>query len=118
MLDLGWSGWSTIVSILLALIPAVVKFRQVLLRSQDLITEFVGIVVLMGGLYVYVTAIPQWVQIQDQINRISPNSGSTLGQDIQSLHTLFFGSIGLMVLGGMLTMFGVLGRVMTGPKKR
>ena len=117
MLDIGWSGWSTIVSILLAVIPAVVKFRQVLLRSQDLITEFVGIVVLMGGLYVYVTAMPQWLQIQDQISRMSPNS-SSLGQDIQSLHTLFFGSIGLMVLGGMLTMFGVVGRVMTGPKRK
>ncbi len=117
MLDIGWSGWSTIVSILLAVIPAVVKFRQVLSRSQDLITEFVGIIVLMGGLYVYVTAIPQWVQIQDQINRISPNA-SSLGQDIQSLHTLFFGSIGLMVLGGLLTMFGVVGRVMTGSKRK
>jgi uncharacterized membrane protein YidH (DUF202 family) len=117
MLDIGWSGWSTIVSVLLAVIPAVVKFRQVLLRSQDLITEFVGIIVLMGGLYVYVTAMPQWVQIQEQISRMSSNS-SSLGQDIQSLHTLFFGSIGLMVLGGLLTMFGVVGRVMAGPKRK
>lgn len=120
MQGLSWSELgtiSTIVSIMLAVIPAVVRFRGVLAKSSDLITEIVGIVVLMGGLFVYVTAMPQWVQIQDQLSRLSPSSGSTLGEDIQSLHILFFGSIGLMMLGGLLTLFGLVGRVMTSTKK-
>ncbi len=121
MLGLGWNEWgtiSTVVSIMLAVIPAVVRFRQVLAKSADLITEIVGIIVLMGGLFVYVTAMPQWVQVQDQITRLSSPEGGTLGQDAQSLHILFFGSIGLMMLGGLLTLFGLVGRVMTGSKKR
>jgi uncharacterized membrane protein YidH (DUF202 family) len=121
MQGLGWSELgtiSTIVSILLAVIPAVIRFRQALLKSIDLITEFVGIIVLIGGVFVYVSAMPQWVQIQDQIALLSKQSGPTLGEEVQSLHILFFGSIGLMMLGGLLTLFGVLGRVMTGPKKR
>jgi uncharacterized membrane protein YidH (DUF202 family) len=117
MLDLGWSGWSTIISIIVALVPAVFRFRQVLLKSQDLITELVGIVVLLGGLFVYVTAVPQWVQIQEQIARLSTSS-PTLGEEVQSLHLLFFGSIGLMILGGLLTLFGLMGRVMMGSKKK
>lgn len=112
MLGLGWSEWSTIstlFSILLALIPVVIRFRQVLVKLQDLITEFVGIIVLMGGLYVYVT--------QDQIARLSVQSG-VLGQEMQSVNILFFGAIGLMTMGGLLMLFGVVGRVMTDPKKR
>lgn len=121
MLGLSWSEWGTItsiLSILLAVIPAVIRFRDVLAKSIDLITEFVGIVVLLGGVYVYVSAMPQWVQIQDQIARLPSSSGPALGEDVQSLHILFFGSIGLMMLGGLLTLFGVIGRVMAGPKKR
>ena len=116
VLDLGWSGWSTIISIIVALVPAVVRFRQVLQKSLDLITELVGIVVLLGGLFVYVTAMPQWVQIQDQLARLSATSSPTLGEEVQSLHILFFGSIGLMMLGGLLTLFGLMGRVMMGSK--
>lgn len=118
MLDLGWSGWSTIISIIIALVPAVVRFQKVLVKSQDLITELVGILVLLGGLFVYVTAMPQWVQIQDQLARVSATSSPTLGEEVQSLHILFFGSIGLMMLGGLLTLFGLMGRVMMGSKKK
>jgi uncharacterized membrane protein YidH (DUF202 family) len=121
MLGLSWSELgtiSTVVSILLAVVPAVIRFRQVLVKESALITEVVGIIVLMGGLFVYVTAMPQWVQIQEQIARLSSPAGTSFGEDVQSLHILFFGSIGLMMLGGLLTMFGLVGRVMTGPTKK
>lgn len=111
MPDLSWSGWSTIVSILLALIPTVFRFRQVLFTSKDLVTEIVGLVVLMAGLLLYAVTVPQWLQIQGQIAQLSAHSSPTLAQEIQSLHILFFGSIGVMMLGGLLTVFGLIGRL-------
>ena len=117
MPDLNWSGWSTIISILAILVPALYRFRTVLSRSMDLITEIVGVVVLMGGLLVYSVTVPQWLQIQSQVQQLSANTSPTLGQELQSLHILFFGSIGVMMLGGLLTVFGLLGR-MTPPAKK
>jgi uncharacterized membrane protein YidH (DUF202 family) len=118
MPDLSWSGWSTVVSILVTLIPALYRFRDVLLKAQDLITETVGIIVLLGGLFVYAVTMPQWLQMQDQIARLSATSNPTLGDDLRSLHTLFFGSIGLMLLGGLLIVFGLLGRALAGTHTR
>jgi hypothetical protein len=119
--DLGWSGWSTVVSIIsifVALIPGVFRFRAVLSKWKDLISEIIGIVVLLGGLFLYSVTVPQWVQIQTQVTQLSTNASPALGQEVQSLHTLFFGSIGLMMLGGLLTVFGLLGRMTTGTKRK
>lgn len=103
MTDLGWSGWGTIISLLFALIPTLFRFREALIRLQDLITEIAGIVVLIGGLILYAVTVPQWVPIRAQM--------AQLGQGVESLLLLFFGSIGLMMLGGLLTVFGLLGRI-------
>ncbi len=118
MPDLSWSGWSTIVSILLALIPTLFRFREVLSKSKDLVTEIVGIVVLIGGLLLYAVTVPQWLQIQGQITQLSAHSSPTLAQEAQSLHILFFGSIGVMMLGGLLTVFGLIGRMTTTSTKK
>jgi hypothetical protein len=119
--DLGWSAWSTIVtiiSIVLAVVPGLFRFRGVLSKWKDLIAEIIGIIVLLGGLLLYSVTVPQWVQIQSQMTQLSTSATPTLGQEVQSLHALFFGSIGLMMLGGLLTVFGLLGRMTTGAKRK
>lgn len=110
MTDLSWSGWGTIVSILFALIPALFRFREVLVRLQDLITEVAGIVVLMVGLVLYAITVPQWLQVRTQMAQLGPG--------VESLLMLFFGSIGLMMMGGMLTLFGLLGRITASMRKK
>jgi hypothetical protein len=118
MPDLGWSGWGTIISILAVVVPALFRFRVVLVRSLDLITEIVGLVVLMGGLFLYSVIVPQWFQITSQVDQLSVNSRPALGEEVQGLHVLLFGSVSFMLLGGLLTVFGLLGRVTANMKKK
>ena len=106
---LSWS-WGTIISILLALIPALLRFRDVLSKLQDLITEIAGIIVLVGGLVLYAVIMPHWLQLQAQMEQLGPG--------VESLPMLFYGSIGLIMLGAMLTLFGLLGRIMTSIRKK
>ncbi len=113
MPDLSWTGWSTVLSILVALIPTLYRFRQTLAKSKDLITEIVGIGVLIGGVFLYVVTVPQWLQIRAQIAQLSAKSSPNLGQEVQDLHALLFGSIGLMMFGGLLTLFGLVERMTT-----
>jgi len=110
MTDPGWTGWNTVVSVLVALIPALFRFREVLLKSQDLVTEIAGIIVLMGGLVLYAETMPQWLQLQAQMAK--------MGLEVEGLQMLFFGSLGLMTLGGLLTLFGLLGRLSGGIKRK
>ncbi|TMI89282.1 MAG: hypothetical protein E6H00_10300 [Bacillati bacterium ANGP1] len=106
----SWIGSNTIVTLLLALIPALFRFREILLKQQDLVTEIAGIIVLMGGLVLYAETMPQWLQIQAQMAK--------MGLEVEGLQMLFFGSLGLMTLGGLLTLFGLLGRIMGGMKRK
>jgi len=110
MTDPGWTGWNTVVSVLVALIPALFRFREVLLKSQDLVTEIAGIIVLMGGLVLYAETMPQWLQLQAQMAK--------MGLEVEGLQMMFFGSLGLMTLGGLLTLFGLLGRLSGGIKHK
>ena len=41
-----------------------------------------------------------------------------MGLEVEGLQMLFFGSLGLMTLGGLLTLFGLLGRIMGGMKRK
>ena len=110
MTDPGWTGWNTVVSVLVALIPALFRFREVLLKSQDLVTEIAGIIVLMGGLVLYAETMPHWLQLQAQMAK--------MGLEVEGLQMVFFGSLGLMTLGGLLTLFGLLGRLSGGMKRK
>ena len=113
MTDLGWYEWgriASILSVLVALIPTVLRFRAALARMQDLITEIAGVVLLLGGVVLYSEIVPKWLQFQVQMAR--------LGQDVENVPMFFFGSIGLMLLGGMLTLFGLVGRIAAGIKKK
>ncbi|HLW46952.1 MAG TPA: hypothetical protein VKW09_04210 [bacterium] len=110
MTDVSWSTWGTIISVVLMVVPALVRLRQHLVKLQDLIIEIVGVVVLLVGAVLYMVTVPQWVPVREQMER--------LGTDVQSLSILFFGSIAMTMLGAMLTLFGILGRVSTTLKRR
>lgn len=110
MTDLSWSGWGTIVSVLLALIPAVIRFRDSLAKLQDLITEIAGIIVLLGGLFLYMVTVPRWLPIRAQMEG--------LGADVETVTMVFFGSIALISLGAMLTLFGLFGRITTSLRRK
>ena len=113
MTDFSWSEWgriASILSVLVALIPTVLRFRDALAKMQDLITEMVGIMLLMGGVVMYAATVPKWLVFQAQMARLGPEA--------QSLPMLFFGSMGLMTLGGMLTLFGLVGRITASLKKK
>ncbi len=111
MTDLSWlSRWGTLISVLFALIPTLLRFRVVLVKIQDLIIEIAGIVVLLGGLVAYSIIVPQWLQFKAQM--------AQQGFEVESLPMVFFGSIGLMVLGGVLTLFGLIGRVTVSMKHK
>jgi uncharacterized membrane protein YidH (DUF202 family) len=113
MADFSWYEWGRIVSILsvlVALIPTVLRFRDALSKMQDLITEIAGVMMLLGGVLVYWAIVPKWMQFQAQMAK--------LGQDAESVPMFFFGSIGLMMLGGMLTLFGLVGRITASLKKK
>ncbi len=118
MPDLSWPGWGIVVSVLLAVIPALMRFRDMLTRLKNLITEILGVIVLMSGLFLFVEAVPQWSQIQAEIAQLSANSTPGLDEHVQTLYTLYFGAISLMMLGGLLTLFGILGRMTPTSKKK
>lgn len=104
MVDLSsWSRWGTLLSVLFALIPTVLRFRVVLVKIQDLIIEIAGIVILLAGLIMYAMIVPHWLQFKAQM--------AQQGLEVESLPMVFFGSIALMVLGGVLTLFGLMGRI-------
>ena len=110
MTDLSWSTWGTLISVLLTVVPALIRFRAQLLRLQDLIIEGVGFVVLLVGAVMYMVTVPQWIPLRTQMER--------LGTDVENVTILYFGSIALTLLGAILTLFGILGRVTTGLKRR
>src|SRR5438132_3094057 len=113
MTDFGWYEWgriASILSVLVALIPTVLRFRAAIARMQDLITEVAGVLLLLGGVVLYSEIVPKWLQFQVQMAR--------LGQDVDNVRMFFFGSIGLMLLGGMLTLFGLVGRITASIKKK
>lgn len=118
MPDLSWNGWSTLASIALAVIPAVLKFRAELTRALDVVAELVGLVVLMFGVLLYTYTLPLLQQLQANLPQMSIESPSLAAQQVQVLYTLYPGSIALMVLGGLLALSGVLGRKRTAITKK
>jgi hypothetical protein len=61
--------------------------------------------------------VPQWSQIHAEIAELSGTATSGLTEQVQTLYTLYFGSISLMMLGGLLTLFGLFGRMASARKK-
>lgn len=111
MPDLTWDGWKTLVSIALAVIPAVVKFRVELTRVIDVMAEGVGLISLVFGVLLYTHTLPQWQQLQGTLPALASESPILAATHYQSLFILYTGSIALMVLGAMLGFSGLAGRL-------
>lgn len=107
MSDLLSQDWVRIITISFTVIPAVYKYRGILARVTDLIAEGFGFLSIVGGLYLYSNTLPQITTVAIQMS--SEPSPST-AQHLQTLDLLYFGSIGLMVLGGLVSLFGLIGR--------
>lgn len=110
-------NWNTLASIAVTVIPAVVKFRAEISRAIDLVAEFVGLVVLIFGVFIYGTSLPQLQRVQADLARLSAESPVMAAQQMQTLYTLYTGSIAMMVLGGFLALSGLLGRLRPGVKR-
>ncbi len=117
MPTISWPGWGIVVGAVLAVIFILFRYRDTLLQLKNLITEIVGVIVLMSGLFLYATAVPQWLQMHDEIAQLAPPSAPSLSDHVQTLYTLYFGSISLMMLGGLLTAFAIFGRVASRAKR-
>jgi uncharacterized membrane protein YidH (DUF202 family) len=103
MTDLSWSTWGTVISVILTVVPALVRFREHLAKLQDLITEIVGVLVLLTGSVLYMMTVPRWLPVRAEMER--------LGTDVESLTLLYFSSVALTMIGAILTLFGIVGRV-------
>jgi|GEM_PF-2305909 len=118
MPDLTWDEWKTLISIAVAVIPAVVKFRVELTRAIDVVAEGVGLFVLVLGVVLYTNTFPQWERLQTNLGALSQESPLLAAQQVQTLYTLYAGSVALMILGGMLAFSGLLGRLRGTAKRR
>jgi hypothetical protein len=110
-------NWNTLASLAVTVLPAVVRFRAEISRALDMVAEFVGLVVMIFGVFIYGTTLPQLQRMQGDLARISAESQLLAAQQVQTLYTLYTGSIAMMVLGGFLAISGLLGRVAAGLKR-
>ncbi|MDQ7820017.1 MAG: hypothetical protein QN173_01830 [Armatimonadota bacterium] len=106
--DLSQIDWAKLLSVSFTLAPAVYKYRGVLARVTDVLAEAVGLAALGGGVYVYTRTLPQ---IQQAVAQLAADPGLITAERLQTLDQLYFGSVGLMGLGGMLAVFGLIGRI-------
>ena len=116
--DLTWDGWKTVLSIALTVIPAVAKFRVQLTRAIDIVSEAIGLIVLVFGVLLYTHSLPQWQRLQGNLVQLTAESPILAAAQFQTLFTLYTGSIALMVLGGLLAFSGLVGRIRSGLKRR
>lgn len=108
MPDLSQVDWAKVLSISFTIIPAVYKYRAVLRKITDVLAEAIGFMALIGGLYVYTRTLPE---VQVIVVQLKADPSVSTAQHLQTLDMLYFGSIGLMVLGGLITVFGLIGRL-------
>lgn len=110
MSDLTWDTWRAILSIAVAVIPAIVKWRAELAKAIDAMAEGIGLIVLFSGVVLYTHSFPQWEHLQDNLGPLAEETPILAAQQVQTLYTLYMGSIALMLLGGLLALSGLLGR--------
>lgn len=67
-----------------------------------------GAVLLTAGFLLFMQIAPQWQQSQSWLVRIGSVLSPSLQQQIESIRTLYFGSIGAILLGSILTLAGLL----------
>lgn len=108
--DIIGDPWGTLATLALTVIPAVIKYRAELTRFLDIITELFGLIVLAFGVIVYSETLPMWERFQANLGQLAADSPAFTAEHLRTLHVLYSGSIALMVLGGVVALFGLLGR--------
>lgn len=107
MLNIFDQDWAKIVSISFTIVPFVWKYRGVLAKITDILAEGFGLAAMALGLYVYTDTFPQMQTIGAQL---SADPSLSMAQFVQTLSLLYYGSVGLMALGGLVSLFGLIGR--------
>ncbi len=115
MPDLSQVDWAKWISISFTIIPVVYKYRAALRKVTDLLAEAIGFTALVGGVYIYTRVFPEVHQATAQL-RADPSL--SLADYVRTLDLLYFGSIGLMVLGGLVSVFGLIGRLESALRER
>lgn len=108
--DILGDPWGTLLTLAVVLIPAIIKNRAELTRFLDIISELLGLIVLAAGVMLYSDTLPQWERFRANITQLSGESPVFAAEHVQTLTILYSGSIALMVLGGLVALFGLLGR--------
>ncbi len=108
MPDLSQVDWAKVISLSFSIIPVVYKYRASLRKVTDVMAEAIGFIALVGGLYVYTRTLPE---VQTVAIELKADPSVSLADHLRTLDLLYFGSIGLMVLGGLVSVFGLIGRL-------
>lgn len=108
MPDLGQVDWAKWVSLSFTILPVVYKYRASLRKVTDILAEAIGFSALVGGLYVYTRVFPE---VHTAAAQLQVDPSLSLADHVRTLDLLYFGSIGLMVLGGLVSIFGLIGRL-------
>ena len=113
--DLSQVDWAKIISLSFTIVPVVYKYRGVLTKITDVLAEAIGFTALVGGLYIYTRTLPE-IQIATIQWKVDPSLSAA--EHIQTLDLLYFGAISLMVLGGLLSVSGLVGRFQASVRDR
>ena len=113
--DLSQVDWAKVISLSFTIVPVVYKYRGVLTKITDVLAEAIGFTALVGGLYIYTRTLPE-IQIATVQWKVDPSLSAA--EHIQTLDLLYFGAISLMVLGGLLSVSGLVGRFQAGVRDR
>jgi hypothetical protein len=107
MPDIFAGDWAKIVSVSFTVVPFVWKYRGVLAKITDILAEGFGLAAMVGGLYLYTDTLPQMQTIAVQL---SADPSPSMAEFVRTLSLLYYGSVGLMGLGGLVSLFGLIGR--------
>jgi len=113
--DLSQVDWAKVISLSFTIVPVVYKYRGVLTKITDVLAEAIGFTALVGGLYIYTRTLPE-IQIATVQWKVDPSLSAA--EHIQTLDLLYFGAISLMVLGGLLSVSGLVGRFQASVRDR
>ena len=115
MPDLSQVDWAKVISLSFTIVPVVYRYRGVLTKITDVLAEAIGFTALVGGLFIYTRTLPE---IQIAAIQLKADPSLSGAEHIQTLDLLYFGAISLMVLGGLLSVSGLVGRFQASVRDR
>ncbi len=113
--DLSQVDWAKVISLSFTIVPVVYRYRGVLTKITDVLAEAIGFTALVGGLFIYTRTLPE---IQIAAIQLKADPSLSGAEHIQTLDLLYFGAISLMVLGGLLSVSGLVGRFQASVRDR